>query len=150
METKTCNPMKTLTYSVETTFMEMVKLVGTEARKLSLEALKHEMEITGPVYWIYYGADGNPNTRFKLEICLPVFTPNAYRGNYELRSLQAFKCVTHVHNGLWNEMGPAYQRIHEYIHEYGSSPNGICREVYINVDFENPQYNVTEIQVGIN
>jgi effector-binding domain-containing protein len=150
MEIKTCNPLKVLTYSTNTTFIEMIEFVGKKARELSLEALNSGMEITGPVYWIYDGADGNPNTKFKLDICLPVHSTSQYKGNFELKQTSPFKCISAIHNGAWNEMGPLYNQMHETLQSKQHFPTGICREIYMNVDFDNPSFNITEIQVGIN
>jgi effector-binding domain-containing protein len=150
MEIKTCNPMKVLTYSTNTTFIKMIEYVGKKARELCLEALNNGMEITGPVYWIYYGADGNPETEFKLEICLPVHASNPYSGIFELQQTNPFKCISGIHNGAWNEMGIIYNQIITKLQSEKQIPNGICREVYMNIDFINPSYNITEVQVGIN
>jgi effector-binding domain-containing protein len=149
METKTFNPLKTLVFSAETSMKDMVKYVRIVAKELCEEAISNSMEITGPIYWIYKGADGKPETRFVLDICLPVFSSNGYKGKFELRQLESFKCVTSIHYGNWYEMGIVYNHLFGGIFENGLKPNGICREMYLNVDFENPENNITEIQVGV-
>jgi effector-binding domain-containing protein len=149
MEIKTFNPMKILVFSVETSMIEMMQYVRVKAKELSIEAITKCMEITGPIYWIYKGADGKPDTRFILDICLPVYCHQDYKGKFELRQFDSFKCVTSVHYGNWQEMGIVYNHLFGEIFANNLKLNGICREMYINIDFDNPENNITEIQVGV-
>lgn len=149
MEIKTFNPMKTLVFSVETSMIDMMQYVRVKANELYIEAISNGMEITGPIYWIYYGADGKPDTRFVLDICVPVFCNKDYSGKFELKQLKDFKCVTSVHYGNWQEMGIVYNHLFTEVFGNGLKPNGVCREMYTNIDFENPENNITEIQVGV-
>ncbi|HEY9124627.1 MAG TPA: GyrI-like domain-containing protein [Bacteroidales bacterium] len=150
MEVKICNPLKTLSFSVETTFNEMMPLVGSVARELCAEAVANKLDITGPVYWVYEGADGNPDTRFKLDICLPVFAPGGYSGKFKFVELPAFKCASAMHYGHWNEVGAIYHHLFDRLAEEKLEYNGVCREIYINSDFADPANNITEVQVGVN
>jgi effector-binding domain-containing protein len=149
METKTFNPFKALVFSVETTMKDMLQFVRGKANEICIEAIQNGMEITGPIYWIYKGADGKPETRFTLEICIPVYCTKDYKGKFELRQIDSFKCVTATHYGNWHEMGIVYNHLFGGILGAGMKPNGICREMYTNVDFDNHENNITEIQVGV-
>lgn len=149
MEVKICNPMKVLLFSAETSMVEMIQFVRVKANELYREALACEMEITGPVYWVYKGADGNPQTRFVLEICLPVYCTKSYQGSFKLSELPPLKCMHATHYGSWGEMGNIYHHLFDTLFANNHQPNGITREMYVNMDFENPENNVTEIQVGI-
>lgn len=149
MEVKICNPMKTLTFSAETSLNEMGQFVRVKAMELHKEAIENGMEITGPVYWIYTGADGNPQTRFQLDICVPVFCNKPYNGKFQLKVSPEFKYVSTVHSGSWFDIGPVYHHLFSRIFSDNHNPNGITREVYVNMDFENPENNITEIQVGV-
>lgn len=150
MEIKTIKPIKVLYYTEQTNLSGLAKLVRYKAKELQNEAVKHGMEITGPVYWNYFGMDGNPETVFTLEIALPFYSEEHYKGEFKIKRMPEFKCASYTHNGFWTEMSSAYQLLIGEIFQNGFKMNGQSREVYINIDFVEPENNITEIQVGIN
>ena len=150
MQIKVINSMNVLCFTQKTTLTEMMKYVRVVANDLHRSAIENQMEITGPVYWIYHGMDGRPETVFTLEICIPVAHSGDYAGSFALKQLPAFKCAFDVHHGSWMEMYKTYQSMMDSLHENHLSMTGIAREVYINMDFEKPENNSTEIQLGIN
>jgi effector-binding domain-containing protein len=58
--------------------------------------------------------------------------------------------VSTLHEGSWMEMPSTYQTLIADLFKFGHSMSGLTREVYLNMDFENPENNNTEIQIGIN
>jgi effector-binding domain-containing protein len=150
MEAKIIKPMTVLYYSEKNNLTGLARLVRTKAKELYIEAIRYGMEVTGPVYWIYYGMDGNPDTTFTLEIAIPVYNEKIYSGDYEIKRLSAYKCAAAVHNGPWKNMQGAYAKLVEETLKKGHTLNGISREVYINIDFVESANNITEIQLGIN
>jgi effector-binding domain-containing protein len=149
MEIKTLKPMKVLFYSEKTNLNSLLKLVKLKVKELQVEAVSKGMDITGPAYWIYYGADGNPNTEFILEIAIPVYFEGEYKGSFNLKQLPEFKCSTITHYGAWNEMHQSYSKVMGDTLQNNYQLSGVCREAYINVDFIDFSNNITEIQVGI-
>ncbi len=149
MQIKEIKSMNVLCFSEETTLVEMMKHIRVKANELHRCAIDNQMEITGPVYWIYHGTDGQPNTRFMLEICIPVFNAVNYSGPFEVKKLSSFKCAFESHYGSWLQMPQTYQTLIGNLFENGHSMTGVNREIYINMNFKNPENNITEIQVGI-
>lgn len=150
MQIKEIKPMNVLCFTEETNLVEMTKYIRVKANELYRSAIENHLEITGPVYWIYHGMDGQPETRFMLEICIPVFNSVSYSGAFGLKSLPAFKCASDSHSGSWTGMPQTYQVLIGDLLSKGHSMTGVTREAYINMDFKNDENNITEIQIGIN
>jgi effector-binding domain-containing protein len=150
MQIKEIKPMNVLFFSEKTTIHEMMKFVRVKANELYRNAIENNLEITGPVYWIYYGMNGQPNTRFILEICIPVHPSGVYSGPFALKKLPVFRCASDSHYGSWQEMAQVYQVLIGDIFQGNHTMIGVTREVYLNMDFVSPENNMTEIQIGIN
>lgn len=54
-----------------------------------------------------------------------------------------------MHEGDWLQMMGSYDKLMRYAAEHNCTPVGVKREMYVNVDFVNPDANVTEIQLGV-
>lgn len=150
MQTKTIQPIHVLYFETRTSFQEIFQYVRVEARKLYQDAVRNDLEITGPVYWVYQGADGRPDTVFTLTIALPV-TPPSYTidSPYQLKQLEAFECITEQLYGNWDGLINTYGSLFSEIMSQKLVMSGQSREIYLNMDFENPDRNITEVQIGI-
>jgi effector-binding domain-containing protein len=150
METRTIHPIHVLYFETQTSLKEISQHVRHIAHRLYRDAVKNELEITGPVYWIYDGADGNPETIFTLTIALPVSpAPLLASSEFQTKELEKFDCVTDQLYGDWNGLGEAYGKLVSSVLSNQMAMSGQNREIYINMDFENPERNITEIQIGI-
>ncbi len=150
MENKNIKPINVLCYAEQTNIAGIGSLVRTKAHELYKDAIANDLEITGPVYWIYQGMDGDPQTVFTLEIAVPVHPSSSYKGKFSLKELPEFKCISVVHNGPWQQMSQIYKTLIGTVFQKKQSLSGICREIYINVNYIDFDKNITEIQVGIN
>jgi len=150
MEIKEIKPINFLCFRTETTISELGKYIGGVAKDLFREAVKHDLSVTGPVQWHYFGFMGDVQKPFTLEIALPVgeVLPE-YDGVFHFKRTEPFKCLSVVHEGSWSEMGQSYGKLMQFIAENKLQPVAVNREVYMNADFNYPEANVTEIQVGI-
>ncbi len=120
------------------------------AKELFKESVRLDLHPTGPIHWHYFGFEGDPSKSFVLEVCLPVASvPNDYDGKFHLKRTENFKCVSLIHEGGWNEIPKSYGVMMGFIQQNKLQPIGITRELYINVDFINPEANVTEIQIEV-
>jgi effector-binding domain-containing protein len=135
-------------FSTEATLMELGKYVRVKALEIYTEAVKSNLEITGPIYWIYYGMDGNPETKFKLEIGVPVQQIKPTSNSFSCKILTEMEFATCIHEGTWDNFPKSYSTLIAELMKSGRRLNSIAREVYINIDFENPDNNITEIQLG--
>lgn len=150
MQQKTIQPFHILYFETRTSFQEIFQYVRVEARKLYQDAIRNDLEITGPVYWIYDGADGRPETIFSLTIALPVTPPlKAIDSSYQMKQLDTFECVTRQLYGNWNGLINTYGTLFGDIMSQNLTMSGQNREIYLNMDFENPERNITEVQIGI-
>lgn len=151
MELKKILPMQVLCFETRTTLNEMLQYVRVVAYKMYQAAVQNELEITGPVYWVYEGMNGSPETVFSLTIALPVTFKNKElnSADFKLKKLETFNCASEQHLGDWSKLGETYDYLIPAIISNGLTMSGQNREIYLNMDFENPKANITEIQIGI-
>jgi effector-binding domain-containing protein len=151
MEIKSIQPIHVLYFETQTSLREISEHVRIVARRLYQDAVKNELEITGPVYWIYEGADGQPDTKFSLTIALPV-TPDETRSSesmFQLKYLEPFECVAGQLYGSWDKLGDMYGNLISALSADNLTMSGQNREIYLNMDFQHPERNITEVQIGI-
>jgi effector-binding domain-containing protein len=151
MQIKTISPMHVYCFETVATLQTIMQYVRVVARNLYSEAAKNELEITGPVYWLYDGADGRPDTEFSLTIAIPV-TPGVLvseQSEFKLKTIEPFNCLAEQHLGDWGKLGETYGRLMSEIHSKNMQMTGLTREIYIHMDFEHPEANITEVQIGI-
>jgi effector-binding domain-containing protein len=146
---KRINPMNVLSFQKRTTVTQMLQYVRVVARRLYAQAYEHDLEITGPVYWIYYGMDGKPDTEFTLQIALPVQVCTPLSGEFTCQRLEGFTCISALHTDVWENLPQTYEKLIAHIQQNGYQMTGICREIYIHMDFDQPLNSLTEVQIGI-
>ena len=145
---KQVQPISFLFFRTETTLGELAKFFHV-APELYAEASAHKLTVTGPIHWHYFGFT-DPTTPFTLEIALPIAAGlTEYDGRFHFKRTEDFKCVSMVHEGDWLKITGTYEKLLAYAAKHKLTPAGVNREIYVNVDFVNPQANVTEIQLGI-
>ncbi len=146
---KEVKPINFLFFRTETNLSGLANLIPV-AKALFREAVNNDLHITGPVQWHYFGFTGDPNQSFAIEIALPVDqVKEGYDGTFHFKRTGNFKCVTTIHEGIWSDMPLAYGRLMKFMEMNGFEGSGVNREVYLNVDFMNPEAGITEIQIGI-
>lgn len=143
--------MQVLYFTTKTTLSTMHEYVLNMPAELYKEAVRLNLFIAGPQYWIYYGADGKPETEFTLEIAVPVNGKASGSSNFQLKKLPALNYVSAIHNGDWKELGKTYEKIigSVYANHLSVLSTKECREMYLNIDTENPSNNITEVLIGI-
>ena len=151
MELKKVHPMQALCFETQTKLSEIGEYVRVVAYKMYQSAVRNDLEITGPIYWIYEGMDGNPETIFSLTIALPITFKETELKNtdFKLKTLQSFKCAATQHPGDWEKLAESYGTLIPKILSNNLKMSGENREIYLNMDFQNPEANITEIQIGI-
>lgn len=150
MQIKEIKPINFLAFKTNTTLPELHGYVGKVAKALHLEAAKLGLDVTGPVYWTYRNFTPNPEKPFELEIGIPVAEiPRAYDGKFMFHRSDCFKCLATQHEGSWLEIPATYEKLMRYVVHHQLRPVAQNRELYINSDFQHPEANVTEIQIGI-
>ena len=140
------HPAVTVLYSTHKTTLKELPQLSAVSKEVYTDAANHSF-VSGPVYWIYHGADGNPETVFTLEIAVPIqgfFNSK----KFSIKELAPFKAVVHRHEGPWDQLGMSYEEIMHFVESNRIPIKDEFREIYLNVDFQQPQNNITEVQVG--
>jgi len=149
MQVKEVKPINFIYYRTETKVDELINFIPV-AKEIYREAVKNDLHITGPVHWHYIGFTDDHQKTFTLEIALPVSEVlRDYDGRFHFKRTQPFKCVSWIHEGAWNDLPLAYDKMIQFIHKHKLEPSAVTREIYVNSDFNTPDANVTEIQMGI-
>ena len=149
MQIKEVKPINFLFYRAETKVNELERFIPI-GQELYAEALKNKLSVTGPVHWHYFGFEGDENKTFTLEVSLPVsHVLDEYDGKFHFKRTEKFRCVSTNHEGGWLEIPSTYGKLFQFIAENKLQPISANREIYVNVDFHQPDANSTEIQIGI-
>lgn len=149
MQIREIKPFPVICHSVVTDLSGLSALAGPVAKELYSEAVKHELEIAGPVFWSYFGFNGDPASKFRLEIALPLMVGKKVKTSFELKETAPFTCISTVHEGNWYEIPKAYEALHAQLAAGGRQATGDSRELYIHSNIYRQEVNVTEIQLGI-
>lgn len=149
MTQKTTPATPVLFFTTRTTLKELPNYVVKVAKELYAEAVANDLLPTGPLHWVYIGADGKPGTVFTLEIALPVSGPLKKESLFLEKELPSFTSLSAIHNGAWDHLYETYEKLMDEVMVKGNQLSGICRELYHRIDLSDPQNNITEVQVGI-
>jgi effector-binding domain-containing protein len=147
MQIKTQPPVKVLSSSNRTTLKQLDQF-GPVIKEMYEDIVKQNAFVSGPLCWIYHGLDGKPDTEFTLEITIPVLG-KVESSKFKVKELSPFKALVHIHDGPFEKLPDSYKQIMQYIDQNKIPLVDESREVYLNIDFDRPQYNITQIQVGI-
>ena len=146
---KEVKPINFLFFRAVTKIDELIQFLSA-APELYQEATRNNLRVTGPVHWHYFGFTGDGTQPFTLEVSLPVAEVlEGYDGRFHFKRTEPFRCVSVVHEGSWYEIPKSYDRVFRFISEKNLEPIAANRELYVNVDFRDPDANTTEIQIGI-
>ena len=147
-ELKTINPITFLFHRAETTVDQLIHQINI-GQQLFKEAVERGLFICGPIHWHYFNFEGE-HKPFTLEISLPVGNAIAdYDGQFHFKRTEAFRCACITHEGKWDEIPKGYEKLMEFAASKGKTPTTTAREIYVQVNFNNQQSNVTQIQLGI-
>jgi effector-binding domain-containing protein len=149
MNSKHVPPIPVIFFSTRTSLKELGQFTYSIAKKLYEEAAKQGLLPSGPLQWIYIGADGKADTVFALEIALPVHGQVKKDSAFPHKQLPPFDCISTIHHGAWEHLFETYDHLIDDIHSKGRKMTGFCREQYLYMDLDNPANNITEVQIGI-
>lgn len=147
---KTVPAQAVLQFTTRTTLPQLGQYALTVFERLQAEAARLGLTVSGPIQWIYTGADGKPETEFRLDIALPVVNFNGQTSDeFTLAELPAFDCVTTEYVGGWDGIPAVYDALMAHVQASGLTVTDVCREVYPTPHETDPTKHVTEIQVGV-
>lgn len=140
-------PPVTVLYSSHLTTKRQLGRFGPVVAELYAEAGRKGY-INGPLHWIYYDTGEQPGNLFTLEIAIPVRKTFPSK-KFAVKQLDLFKAITFPHEGHWEQSPGSHTQIMQRLKENNIPVSHECREVFLNIDFERPRNNVTEIQIGL-
>ena len=109
----------------------------------------HKLTVTGPGIFIHHGQEYRPEDA-DLEVCLPVSGEAPGSGRVSIKELPAGRAVCLLHIGAYDQVGPTYAAILQYIAEKQLTIAGPSREVYLVGPMgAPPEKYVTEVQFPI-
>jgi len=101
--------------------------------------------ISGPGFAILYFDTGLEGV--DTEVCFPVTEP-VETDEINSRMLSGGEVLTVLHHGAHDNMKQSYRRLADCVLEHGVNFENTSREIYLQLDPDNPQENVTEIQLS--
>uniref|UniRef100_UPI00321750BE GyrI-like domain-containing protein n=1 Tax=uncultured Draconibacterium sp. TaxID=1573823 RepID=UPI00321750BE len=149
METKKIETTLVAKHSFTTTLAEVMAGKFTQPQKLMNEVAAQGFKVHVPHIWNYIDCDGKMDSQFTLEMCIPVEKKGKDTDFIRFSELPEVKCVSHIYNGPYTEMGPVYEKLFGDLEKNKQIPTGNCREVYLHWEMENQEKNITEIQIEV-
>ena len=88
------------------------------------------IRVAGPPYASYHSSD-TTEAEVDLEVGIPVAEPIEPAGRVAAVTIPGGLVATTVHCGPYENVGPAYRALAEWVQEHGHEMTGPCREVYL-------------------
>lgn len=150
MEKKKVGEIPVLLISIESTLATIAADAGNLPMEIMHKTEVLGLDVTGPQIWQYRNVDGNPNTTIDIDICVPIKEAKGDPGKFKFEVLPPITCISEIHKGAYDQLTNTYNRIFGEMSRKGIMMGTASREVYSVMDMENPENNITEVQVIIN
>ena len=136
--------------SIETDFKSMGEPVGKTLTSLIKTASENKLPLVGPVLHFYYGAPHqSPDKAFKMETGFFVQEGLKMPGDFKVRELPKFRCVTILYTGPGLRIGDSWQKLYRSIGDKGLTTTGEEREVYLYWEGVDSPNNIVQVMVGV-
>jgi hypothetical protein len=128
--------------------MEIGKHSNQDEPTLRALATKHGLKVTGPLEHAYWNMSiqGVPHV---LEIWLPIQKQEGDPNIEGLKFVEPYKCFTSNFKSRIEKIGDAWMELGKAATKAGCLLIHHDREVYRRLDWENPENNDIELQMGI-
>ncbi|MBC8107831.1 MAG: GyrI-like domain-containing protein [Anaerolineae bacterium] len=136
--------------STETTLNQIGQVVPETLPKLFAAIKENNVEVTGPMIFVYHGATQDRDKPFKLEIGFTVAPGAKEAGDFKVRDLEPFHCASVIYSGPITQVGVAYQGLFTELFGAGLQPTGETREMYLYWESPESPNNVQVIMAGVN
>ncbi len=147
MRRMTIPAMKVVSVSGETTFDELVELIGDKVGPL-IDAVTGGQSNTSVIF-VYHDVDPINNKPFRIDFCIPVPDDAKAPEKYETHKLGEFDCATMLVTGSVNDLKGAYGSLIEQMMKAGLKPGTETREHYLYFESPESPNDVTMIQIAI-
>jgi len=150
MEKKFIPAKKYFAIRTVTTLNEIQKVAMKETDHLKDQIKKMDLEVVGPMEFIYFDCTEDKNKEFTLEIALPIKeVKGEIPSGYSLVLHEPFNCIVHEHKGDVSDLFSVYDKIFSEMWNNSLRPTNQVREVYKKYFDPFSEDNITEIQVGL-
>ena len=144
---RTLAPKTILYKEVETSISEMATTVGPILEELNKLAKEKKFTYAGCAVFVYQGASPDPTKKFKLQVSFAVAEDTKPVGDFKVRKLEPFKCLTVLYGGNVASVSKAYEKLFGNL---GSNiPTGETREYYYDWGGVESANNVELVAAGI-
>lgn len=150
METKQTQPIDVIALSKKAKLSTIMDDIGQLPEALLADITQQALEPSGPMIFVYRGCTGDMDQPFDLEITQPVKSTEGYSGDYQITTLETFKCVERTYKGNIHDMGSkGYEPFISDLEKQGFNLTDECREVYTLFEGPESENNLTELQMGV-
>lgn len=112
--------LATVASAVQSGFGKLAKTVETE-----------KATPTAPPFIVYHDVI-DEETEGDIEMCIPIANPIETDGDIESKVMPGGPAAVTIHQGAYDELGPAYHALSTWISEHGHQFAGPPRETYLN------------------
>jgi effector-binding domain-containing protein len=144
---RTLAPKTILYREVETSLSEMGTTVGPILEELNRLVKEKKVTYAGCGVFVYFGASSDPTKKFKLQVSFAVADDTKPMGDFKVRRLEPFKCLTVLYGGPLASIARAYEKVFGNLG--GNTPTGETREYYLDWESVESPNNVELVAVGI-
>jgi effector-binding domain-containing protein len=123
-------PQQAATIRGRATWAELGTFIGDAMKEIFEVAGEQGVRFAGPAFAIYHWAEAE-EAEVDLEVGMPVAEPVEPAGRVAAAVIPGGLVATTLHAGRYEDVGPAYRALGEWIQEHGHEMTGPCREVYI-------------------
>jgi effector-binding domain-containing protein len=131
------------------TILEIMTFAEKNVHKLIEQAQKLDLEIIGPLEFIYDGIDGTPETKFDLTMVLPIKEKKGDSASFQYMETKPAVCVYTTYKGAMSGIGKAWGQFMNDIHASGVKTTDECREIYKKWIEPESNDNITELQATL-
>jgi effector-binding domain-containing protein len=118
-----------LSVKTTTSAENLPNIVGKVYGSILNRIIESGEEPLGPAFIAYYNMDMKNLT---VEIGFPVAKEIEGKEDITLRYIPAGKKATAFHKGTYQEIGPLYEKLADFINKKGYEPTGVVYEYYYN------------------
>jgi effector-binding domain-containing protein len=136
--------------STETTLNQISAVAQEMIPKVMAAIKENNIEIAGPMIFVYHGVTQDRDKPFQLELGFAVAPGTKDVGDFKSRELAAFHCASVIYSGPIAQVGLAYQGLFGELFGAGLQPNGETREMYLYWEAPDSPNNVEVIMAGVN
>ena len=145
--TRTLGPQTIVYREVETTMSQLGEAITPILNDLEKLVTEKKVVRSGETIFIYQGATQDPDKKFKLQVSFAVVEGTQPQGDFKVRKLEPFKCVTVLFGGPIPSIGKAFEKVFGGLGD--KKPTGEHREYYMHFEGVDSPNNVQLIAVGI-